>query len=156
MNKIKKTIALLAWLPALAMAQVELSTQTYKVTEVIKADGSSKIEWVTADSIVPGDKVGYRIIVNNNGTEPADSIVLDNPVPQHTVYVAGSARGANSKIEYSVDSGKSYNMPEKLFITKNGKKYPATAKDYSHVKWTLTHALKAGESTQVQYVVQVK
>ncbi len=156
MNNFTKFIALLTWLPALAMAQVELTTQTYKVTEVKKADGSSKIEWIKADSIVPGDKVGYRIIVNNKGAEDANSIVLDNPVPQHTVYVAGSARGANTKIVYSVDSGKTYKMPEKLFIIKKGKKYPATAKDYSNVKWTLTQALKAGESTQVQYVVQVK
>ena len=43
-----------------------------------------------------------------------------------------------------------------LFIQKNGKKLPATAKDYSNVRWVLTSSLKAGEKGSVQYVVQVK
>ena len=46
--------------------------------------------------------------------------------------------------------------PEKLFIEKEGKKLPAQAKDYTHVRWSLISPLKAGEKGSVQYVVQVK
>ncbi len=151
--------ALLIALPAMsfsAVAQVELKTETYKVIEVQKENGSSKIEWIQADSITPGDRVGYRLIVENKGEQPADNIVLNNPVPENTLYVDGSARGANSAIVFSIDQGKTFAKPEKLFIQKDGKKLPATAKDYSNIRWVLTSTLKAGEKSSVQYVVQVK
>ncbi len=139
-----------------ALAQVELETEMFKVVEVQKDNGTSKIEWVKADSIVPGDKVGYRITVNNKGDKKADDIVLNNPVPENTIYVDGSARGANSSIVFSVDGGKSFAKPEQLFIEKNGKKIMASAKDYSNLRWVLNQPVKAGEKASVQYVVQVK
>jgi uncharacterized repeat protein (TIGR01451 family) len=162
MNKVKSVIkkgfigALLSAAPLLAFSQVELKTEMYKIVEVQKDNGTSNIEWVTPDNITPGDKVGYRILVENKGDKPADDIVLNNPVPENTIYVDGSARGANSSIVFSVDQGKTFATPEKLFIMKNGKKLPATAKDYSNVRWVLTSSLKAGETGSVQYVVQVK
>ncbi len=162
MNKVKQLInksmvaALLSVASLTAFAQVELKTEMYKVIEVQKDNGTSKIEWVTPDNITPGDKVGYRIMVENKGDKAADDIVLNNPVPENTIYVNGSARGANSSIVFSVDQGKTFATPEKLFIEKNGKKLPATAKDYSNVRWVLTSSLKVGEQSSVQYVVQVK
>lgn len=162
MNKVKQLInksmvaALLSVASLTAFAQVELKTEMYKVIEVQKDNGTSKIEWVTPDNITPGDKVGYRIMVKNKGDKAADDIVLNNPVPENTIYVNGSARGANSSIVFSVDQGKTFATPEKLFIKKNGKKLPATAKDYSNVRWVLTSSLKVGEQSSVQYVVQVK
>ena len=162
MNKvntfIKKSMigALISLLPLAAFAQVELKTEMYKVVEVQKKNGTSKIEWLAPDNITPGDKVGYRITVENKGDKPADDIVLNNPVPENTIYIDGSARGANSSIVFSVDQGKTFATPEKLFIEKNGKKLPAAAKDYSNVRWVRTSSLKAGEKGSVQYVVQVK
>lgn len=152
----KHLIALLLLTPSLAFAQVELTTDMFKVVEIKKDNGTSKIEWVKPDNIVPGNKVGYRITVNNQGKEPAADIVLNNPVPENTIYVADSARGANSNIEFSVDGGKQYEKPAQLFIQKDGKKRPATAKDYTHVRWTLLSPLKAGDKSSVQYIVQVK
>lgn len=151
----KTLIALLLLIPSFAFAQVELQTDIFKIIEVQQKNGTSKIEWVKADNIVPGNKVGYRITVNNKGTEAAADIVLNNPVPENTTYVADSARGANSKIEFSVDGGKQYSKPAQLFITKEGKKLPATAKDYTHVRWTLLTPLNAGDESSVQYAVQV-
>ncbi len=138
-----------------ALAQVELKTEMYKVVEVQKGNGTSKIEWIAPNSITPGDKVGYRLIVENKGDKPADDIVLNNPVPENTIYVDGSARGSNSSIVFSVDQGKTFAAPEKLFIVKNGKKLPASAKDYSNVRWIMTSPLKSGEKSSVQYIVQV-
>jgi uncharacterized repeat protein (TIGR01451 family) len=152
----KKLTAMLFLVPSLSMAQVELTTDMYEVLEVKQANGKSKIEWVEPDNIIPGDKVGYRISVNNPGAEEAGDLVINNPVPENTVYVSGSARGANSNIEFSVDGGNQYGAPAELFISKEGTKLPATAKDYTHVRWTLLTPLKAGDKSSVQYVVQVK
>jgi uncharacterized repeat protein (TIGR01451 family) len=152
----KKIIASLFLLPSFAFAQVELTTEMFEVVETQQSNGTSKVEWVTPDNIIPGDKVGYRISFKNNGDQPAADIVLNNPVPENTIYVNDSARGANSDIVFSVDGGKQFASPEQLFIEVNGKKVPATAKDYTHVRWTLTSALPAGKDGSVQYVVQVK
>jgi uncharacterized repeat protein (TIGR01451 family) len=152
----KKILAVLSFLPSLAFAQVELKTDMFEVVEVQKENGTSKVEWVTPDNIIPGDKVGYRISFENTGDQPADNIILNNPIPENTVYVTDSARGANSKIEFSVDTGKQYAEPMQLFIEKDGKKLPAQAKDYTHVRWTLISPLTKGQTGSVQYVVQVK
>jgi uncharacterized repeat protein (TIGR01451 family) len=139
-----------------ALAQVELKTEMFKVVSTQRDNGTSKTEWVNPDNITPGDKVGYRILVENKGDKPADDIVLNNPVPENTIYIDGSARGANSSIVFSVDQGKTFDTPENLFIMKDGKKVSATANNYSNVRWVLTSPLKAGEKGSVQYVVQVK
>ncbi len=152
----KFLLIVLALLPSLLWAEVKLSTEMYKVVEVKQDNGTSKIEWVKPDSITPSDKVGYRIIVENKGDKSADDIVLNNPVPANTIYVDGSARGANSSIVFSVDGGKTFAKPEQLFIQKDGKKLLATAKDYSNVRWILNKSIKAGAKASVQYVVQVK
>lgn len=157
-NIVKNTLLLMV-MPAIsftATAQVEITTETYKVIEVPKENGESKIEWIKPNSITPGDRVGYRLTVVNTGDKPAANIVLNNPVPENTLYVDGSARGANSLIVFSVDQGKTFAQSEKLFIQKDGKKLPATAKDYSNIRWILNSELKAGEKDSVQYVVQVK
>lgn len=152
----KKLLTILCFLPAFALAQVELKTDMYKVVETQNNKGTSKIEWVAPDNVVPGDKVGYRISFNNTGEQAADDIVLNNPIPENTIYVEDSARGANTNIHFSVDGGQQFAKPEQLFVEVNGKKVPATAKDYTHVRWTLTSALPAGKEGSVQYVVQVK
>ena len=152
----KRIIASLCLLPSLAFAQVELSTDMFEVVETQQDNGTSKVEWVKPDNIIPGDKVGYRISFKNTGDQPAADIVLNNPVPENTVYVGDSARGANSDIAFSVDGGQQFAKPEQLFVEVNGKKVPATAKDYTHVRWTLTSALPAGKEGSVQYVVRVK
>lgn len=152
----KKLLSLLVLMPSMAMAQVELKTEMYEVVEAQKDNGTSKVEWVSPDNIVPGDKVGYRIRFENTGDEAADNIVLNNPVPENTNYVDGSARGANTNIVFSVDGGDSFAKPEQLFIEKNGQQIQAQAKDYTHVRWTLTNPLPSGETGSVQYVVQVK
>ncbi len=152
----KKILSLLVFLPCIALAEVEIKTEVFEVIEVIQEDGRSKLKWVAPQSIIPGDRVGYRIRFENTGKDPAENIVLNNPVPENTIYVDGSARGANSKIVYSVNGGQLFGTPEQLFIIKEGKKLPATAKDYTNLRWTLITPLKAGEQGSVQYVVQVK
>ncbi len=152
----KKILSLLVLLPCMALAEVEIKTEVFEVIEVKQEDGRSKLEWVAAQSIIPGDRVGYRIRFENTGKDPADNIVLNNPVPENTIYIDGSARGANSKIVYSVNGGQQFGIPKQLFIEKEGIKVPATAKDYTNIRWTLIAPLESGEQGSVQYVVQVK
>ncbi|WP_396587129.1 hypothetical protein [Bermanella sp. R86510] len=151
----KKLMASLLLMPSIALAQVELTTEMFEVVEEQKNNGTSQLNWVAPDNIVPGDKVGYRIRFENTGADAADNIVVNNPIPENTFYIEGSARGANTDILFSVD-GNTFAEANQLFIEKDGEQVLANAKDYSHVRWTLTQTLPAGESGSVQYVVQVK
>ncbi|MBU2040236.1 MAG: DUF11 domain-containing protein, partial [Gammaproteobacteria bacterium] len=109
-----------AFLPALAMAEVSLITEAFKIVPVQQADGSVVEEWQTPEKVVPGDKVGYRISYNNNGKEAAEGVVINNPVPAETIYIANSATGANSTITYSVDGGQNYGKARELTVTAQG------------------------------------
>jgi hypothetical protein len=51
--------------------------------------------------------------------------------------VADSVFGTNTDITYSVD-GKLFATPNKLTVKdKNGKDITATARDYTHIRWSL-------------------
>jgi len=94
--------------------------------------------------------------VSNKGTEPAADIVIANPIPEHTVYVQGSAKGLDTQVEFSVDNGKTYALPADLFIEKDGQRVQAETAEYTQVRWILNKPLAAGASTTVQYIVKIK
>jgi len=145
-----------AFLPALAMAEVSLITEAFKIVPVQQADGSVVEEWQTPEKVVPGDKVGYRISYNNNGKEAAEGVVINNPFPAETIYIANSATGANSTITYSVDGGQNFGKASELTVTAQGNTRAAKAEDYSHIRWMLTQPVEAGASGKVEFKVRIK
>jgi uncharacterized repeat protein (TIGR01451 family) len=151
------TILTLAMFSSLAMAQIEVKTVAeIEVTE-INQQGKKTVKRKPATTVVPGTDVIYTITAKNTGNEPADNIVVTNPVPAKTVYVDGSAFGAGTNITFSVDGGKSYAQPAKLTVKdKAGKARAATAEDYTHVRWTLQFNLQPGQEAPVWYRVRVK
>lgn len=49
----------------------------------------------------PGDTITYKIVVTNNGSADASSVVITDPLPAFTTYVAGSAESsANAAATY--------------------------------------------------------
>jgi len=137
-------------------AEVTLTNSMFEVVTITAADGSTSDQWQQPDKLVPGERVGYQIEVNNQGTEPAADIVIANPIPEHTEYVQGSAKGLGTQIEFSVDNGKTFALPAQLFIQKDGKSVQAQAADYTQVRWKLNQPLAAGASLTVQYIVIIK
>lgn len=63
---------------------------------VVKEISTDGITFTTtpAAAVNPGATLYYRITVNNTGTGNATSVVLTDPQPTYTTYVAGSARRA--------------------------------------------------------------
>src|SRR5512135_2756838 len=96
--------------------KVELKMAAEKEVAVTGADGSKTMERVPAEKVIPGDLVIYTITYTNKGDKPAENLVVKNPIPEHMKYVDGSAAGENSVITYSVDKGKTYDVPEKLTV----------------------------------------
>ncbi len=150
-------ILLLALFSRTLLAEIALTTVAETEVTEVSAQGKKIVKRVPAESVVPGSEVIYTITAKNTGSEPADNIVVTNPVPAQTVYVEGSAFGAGSKIAFSVDGGKSYATAGSLKVRDaSGKARAATTEDYTHVRWTLTFSLKPGESAPVWYRVRVK
>jgi len=71
-------------------------------------------------------------------------------------YIRGSAKSKlRSNITYSIDNGKSYHKPNRLYIKKRGKRVRAKASDYTNIRWIIKR-LKAKSITTVQYRAKLK
>ena len=143
---------LLLLLPLSAFATVSLESQPYKVVMATQDDGSVAEEWVEADKIAPGDKVGYRI---NTGSEPVSGVTIKNPVPENTVYIMNSANGAGTSITLSVD-GSQFAPVSELNVLENGEIRPAGAKDIQSIRWIVDAPLAPSATGFVEFQVRVK
>ncbi|MDH5469488.1 MAG: hypothetical protein OEY45_11830 [Gammaproteobacteria bacterium] len=139
------------------MAQVEISTTAEIEIVEVQADGREVVRLERPGRVIPGTEVIYTITAKNTGAQPADSVVVTNPVPLQTRYVDGSASGANTDITFSVDGGQSWGVAQSLtVIDANGEERAATADDYTHVRWTLQSGLAPDQQVPVWYRAQVK
>lgn len=148
---------LLALASSSAAAQIEVSTIAQIEIVETGEDGKQTIRREAATRVVPGTEVIYTITAKNAGNEPADKVVVTNPVPAQTRYVDGSAAGANTDITFSVDGGKTWGTAGTLTVVDTrGESRAATAEDYTHVRWTLRSDLAPGRQLPVWYRAQVK
>jgi len=127
-------------------AEVEITVKNDKgVSQVTRVDAAMA-------KVVPGDTVIFSTHYVNVGANPATDVVIDNPVPEHMLYLDGSAEGANTRIEFSVDQGKSFAAAGKLKVKDaKGKERPATAADYTNIRWTMEGALGKGARGSVSF-----
>lgn len=151
------TLLLLTMFSSQVMAQIEVKTVAeIEVTEIDK-QGKKIVKRTAPTTVVPGAEVIYTITAKNTGTQPADNIVVTNPVPNQTEYIDGSAFGAGTNITFSVDAGKTFDKAKNLTVKdKAGKTRTATAEDYTHVRWTFQFDLQPGQEAPVWYRTRVK
>ena len=141
---------------ALAQDSVELTSSVYKQVLVETDDGSTETQLVAADNVLPGDRLVFRNTIRNISAEPAESIVITNPIEEELVYVAGSAEGEGMAIEFSVDGGQSFAAANALRVVDNGIERPATTKDYTHVRWVMQTELAAGAEGTTSFAADVE
>lgn len=132
---------------------VELHTAATQEKTTVAADGSKHTEMVPAARVLPGTEVTYTITYHNTDKKPADSVVVNDPVPAHMDYVDGSAQGANTVIEYSVDGGKTWAGSLDKLSVKNadGTTRTAMAKDCTNLRWTVKGSVAGGASGTVSF-----
>lgn len=107
--------------------------------------------------VLPSDAVIFTTYYANGGAKAAEDVVISNPVPEHTLYVAGSVEGAGAKVEFSVDGGKRFDLPENLRVKgPEGRERPAAASDYTNIRWTLRAPVKPGDKGSVSFRAKVK
>jgi len=155
------SLLLLISLPAIAADKkgVELKS-TAEVDIMVKNDkGGSEVIRVEAASahVAPGDTVIFSTHYAYYGEQPATDVVINNPLPEHMLYLDGTAEGKGTRIEFSVDKGQTFAAANKLTIKdKEGKERPATAADYTHIRWTIEGALQNGAKGSVSFKAKVK
>ena len=102
-------LVMLLMMPSLLWAQGTIQLQSRVELEVVKTNeqGEKVTSLIPAEKVLPGETVVYTNTVTNTGKEPAADIVINNPVPEHTTYMAGSAFG-DAEIVFSADGGENF------------------------------------------------
>lgn len=127
-----------------AVAEIEVA--------VLNDKGETELKRMPATKVIPGTEVIYTITVSNVGDQPADGVIVTDPIPANTTYVDRSAFGAGSKITYSVDGGKTYDLADKLQVKDaEDNLRAATASDYTHIRWVLNFTLKPKDVAPVWF-----
>ena len=128
-----------------------VTTIVQKEITIQKDDGSSEVQLVEAQSVVPGETVVYTITFRNTGAEPAENVVITNPIAEALTYVAGSAKGDGLAVEFSADGGKTFGPASELRIVDGDVERPATTLDYTHVRWVMQTELAVGGEGQASF-----
>lgn len=149
-------LAVLLALPVASWAQskghIVLASVAEVENEVFNPEGKKVIERVPAAKVLPGSEVIFTTRYENVSKEKAENAVITNPMPEHMLYKRRSARGAGARVMFSVDNGKSYNIPSQLFVMDAaGRKFPAQPKDYTHIRWTFENPLPSGAKGEVSF-----
>lgn len=131
---------------------LKLTSTILRQVEVENEKGEKEIDLVPIDKAVPGEELVVRISFINQGSEPAENILIVNPVPDQMFYVSGSATGDFTLATFSIDGGETFDLPEKLVVRdEEGNEKQASSKQYTHVRFTRVRALAPGETDEVSF-----
>jgi uncharacterized repeat protein (TIGR01451 family) len=154
-------LSLLILTPSTVMAQedksLELTSSVLREVKVQDQKGETKTELVPVEKAMPGEELIVQVSYTNMGAEPAENIVIVNPVPDQMVYVAGSAAGNSARATFSIDGGATYDVPEKLLIKdEQGKEKQAPPERYTHIRFSRSQILKPGQTDTVTFRAVLK
>jgi uncharacterized repeat protein (TIGR01451 family) len=131
-----------------AIAEVEQSSESH---------GRETTKLIPADRVVSGNTVIYTLEVRNTASTSVPRPVVIYAVPEHMTYTPDSAVGPGTDVTYSVDAGRSFDVPENLTIQEpGGQLRAATAADYTHIRWQLKNALKGNSVAFVRFRARAK
>jgi len=137
---------------AFAQGQVQLKSVAEVEVERFNPEGKKEVQRIKASKVLPGNEVIFTTYYENTSEEVAENAMITNPVPEHMIYTENSARGKGTRITFSVDGGKTYDTPAKLFIyDASGRKFPARAQDYTHIRWSFGDPLQPGAKGEVSF-----
>ena len=158
MNRIALFCALsIAFLAPLGHANVELTTTVQRVVAAIGDDGQVVRRLEDVASVTADDVLHYTIRYTNNGVDVVEegSIVITCPIPQDTVYLAGTAKGAGATVTYSVDDGESFAPISELSEpSENGDGSAGSAP--TTIRWVIKPELAPGQAGEVSFDVRMR
>ena len=87
-----------------------------EVETKVSLNGRETIKLVPADRVVPGDEVIYTLEIRNTGAAPVLAPSVRFAIPHHMRYIADSAAGPGAQVSFSVDGGRTFDLPENLQV----------------------------------------
>ncbi len=162
MKQFAQTITILALFMltasfALAEGEVSLVMEAQEEVEIINQEGKKETQYIETTSVIPGDVLLYTIHYHNQGDKPAEAVFITNPIPEHMQYLNEVTPFSNTATTFAVDAGKTFDTPDKLFITmEDGTKRPATTSDYTHIQWRFNDPLPPDSKGAVGYRARLK
>ena len=138
---------------AFAASGLQLVNTVQQVQVTTDADGVQHKTVGPMGRALPGSELVYTTAYHNVGKQAVDAgAAITDPIPDHTVYVPGSAEGAGTDITFSVDGGKTWGAPEALKVKNaDGTLSDAQAKDYTTIRWVLKGKLAPGATGTVSF-----
>ena len=152
---LKLTLLTCGFVAATTSAQdqghLNVRTVVQKEEVTVNDAGETERRLVAADTVVPGDDVIYTITFTNISDETAENVVITNPISASLTYVAGSAFGPGTVIEFSVDGGQTFASADDLVVGADGGQRAAEVGDFTHVRWTMENELEAGAQGMARF-----
>ena len=150
-------VLLLAPLAAFAANDIKFTSTAEVEVQQVNAKGEKVLVRQPAQLIKPGEIAIYTNSFTNGGKQPAEKVVINNPVPANTEYLGSSATETGFDLVFSVDKGKTFGKPAELTMPDGkGGKRPAEPKDYTNLRWTMQAPLKSGATGVVEFRVRVR
>ncbi len=136
---------------------IELKSTAEREIIVINDKGEKEKKVIKAEKVVPGDNVIYTIYYENISEDIVENVNVTNPIPEHMLYKVNTAFGADTLITFSVNDGKTYDVPENIMVIgEDGEDRPAGPSDYTNIRWTFQGNLMPGEIGNVSYKAILK
>jgi uncharacterized repeat protein (TIGR01451 family) len=160
-QKLIATVVFLMMLPLQAFAAADIKLSITPEKEVTVKENNREVKKrQAADTIEPGEVIFYTINYLNQGDEVATNVEVNNPIPNNTFYVSGSAKGEGAEITFSADDGKSFgNSSSVTYQVRDSSGKLITRKaspdSYTHIRWVITR-IDPGKSGSLEYQVRVK
>ena len=152
----KFLLALIAFAtPAAALAAEQVSLSSDVFVERVKQDSSGKRTTTLEppSMVTPGDRLVFVLSYKNAGAKPAADFVVTNPVPREVAFAAAEGEGA----QLSVDGGKSWGQLAALKVKQpDGSVRAAVPQDVTHIRWSFSRAIGAGEAGKLSFRGTVK
>ncbi len=146
-------------LAAAPAPKVEVSVSVERESVRVDASGKTHVERTPVQVANPGDVLVYTVKAHNAGDGPALEASLEDPLPPGTELVVDSLENGQASALASLDGGKTW-QPYPARVERrlpDGKVETVAAPPaaYTHLRWTLSGPLAAGESKDVRFKVRV-
>jgi uncharacterized repeat protein (TIGR01451 family) len=154
-------VAMLMACPALAQdapQDIAIALETFKLVQTVDATGATRIERETPDSVLPGDRILYRIALSNPGEDAATDLALDLPIHEALVVAPESFAGDVAfEVTFATQIAPEEFMafPELAVPLPDGGTRPATPEDLGAVRVFIAE-LSALEAAFVEYEANVR
>ena len=138
---------------ALAADHVALDNDVFVERVRTDAAGKRRILLEEPRAVVPGDRLVFVLRYRNDGTRPADRLVVTNPLPAAVRFAdAGGARPL-----VSVDGGRQWGSLSELTVAEaDGTRRAAQPADVTHVRWAFDKPIPAGGTGKLLFRGVVK